>query len=65
MVPSLKRWISWLLCRPTVISVPAVRTQKFKERIASLLDTGDTARKIAGVTGTVIFMGLCISQFQS
>ena len=43
-----------------VISVPAVRTQKLKERIASLLDTGATARKIAGVTGTVISMGLAL-----
>ena len=40
-----------------MISVPAVRTQKLWERIASLLDTGATARKITGVTGTVIRMG--------
>ena len=38
-----------------VISVPAVRTQKLRERIASLLGTGAIARKIAGVTGTVIW----------
>ena len=42
-----------------VMPVPAVRTQKLKERIASLLDTGATARKIAGVTGTVS-MGLAL-----
>ena len=43
-----------------MISVPAVRTQKLRERIASLLDTGATARKIAGVTGTVISTGLAL-----
>ena len=40
--------------------MPAVRTQKLRERIVSLLDTGATARKIAGVTGTVISMGLAL-----
>ena len=43
-----------------VISVPAVRTQKLKERTASLLDTGATAKKIAGVTYIVIAMGLAL-----
>ena len=43
-----------------VISVPAVRTQKLKERIVSLLDTGATARKTAGVMDTVISMGLAL-----
>ena len=43
-----------------VISVPAVRTQKLKERIVSLLDTGATARKAADVMDTVISMGLAL-----
>ena len=38
-----------------VISVPAVRTQNLKERIASLLDTGATARKIA-VSRVLLFL---------
>ena len=43
-----------------VISVPAVSMQKLEDRIASLLDTGATARKIACITGTVISMGLAL-----
>ena len=40
--------------------MPTVRTQKLRERIASLLDTDATVRKIAGVTGTVISLALAL-----
>ena len=48
-----------------MISVPAVRTRKLRERIVSLLDTGTTARKIAGVTGTVTSMVLALGSVAS
>ena len=40
----------WHPVQSGVISAPAVRMQKLRERIASLLDTGATTRNIAGVT---------------